>query len=314
VADEPARWAAQRAPQILARAEDEAVAVLRDALVEAAMGRRRRTPPAREPAPEPKAGGEVLWAYCVLPSRAASVQTGGVAGGVVEQVEAAGLTALAGRVPAGEFGAEPLRENLNDLAWLERVAREHEAVLEHALGAGPIVPLRLCTIFEGADGLRRMLEREHDALKRALAHLEGREEWGVKLLVDPERLTEQASPGAEPAGEGGAAYLERRRNERATREAAHAIAAGLAEDVHARLRSCAIDAVTRPAQNRELSGHDGEMLLNAAYLVEAHRLEELHALVAELEQRHSALGARLELTGPWPPYNFVPGATSAELA
>jgi gas vesicle protein GvpL/GvpF len=49
------------------------------------------------------------------------------------------------------------------------------------------------------------------------------------------------------------------------------------------------------------------MLLNAAYLVEADRIDELRDLVSDLELRHEHLGARIELTGPWPPYNFVPG-------
>jgi hypothetical protein len=30
--------------------------------------------------------------------------------------------------------------------------------------------------------------------------------------------------------------------------------------------------------------------------------------VAELEAHHRDLGARIELTGPWPPFNFVAGA------
>ena len=61
-----------------------------------------------------------------------------------------------------------------------------------------------------------------------------------------------------------------------------------------------------PPQNRELSGHEGEMLLNAAYLVEAQRVADLRERAAELAERHAAVGARIELTGPWPPYNFVP--------
>jgi len=101
----------------------------------------------------------------------------------------------------------------------------------------------------------------------------------------------------------------RRRVERRVRERAAQLATEVAESVHARLEAHAVDAVTRPAQNPELSGHDGEMLLNGAYLVEADRVDALHALVAELERDYGALGARLELTGPWPPYNFVPGGT-----
>ena len=108
--------------------------------------------------------------------------------------------------------------------------------------------------------------------------------------------------------------MRRRRAERETREAANALAREIAERVHARLADWATDAVTRPSQNRDLSGHEGEMLLNGAYLVESERVEGLSELVAELEARYSSLGARIELTGPWPPYNFVPGGDTTAVA
>ena len=253
---------------------------------------------------------DLVWAYCVLRAgEPAPAGPAGVAGAPVERVEADGLAAVVSRVARAEFGEEPLRRNLNDLDWLERVARAHEAVLEPAVAATTIVPLRLCTLYESEDGVREMLTAERDRLAGALERLSGRQEWGVKLIVDPERLT--AAPDNVPAGtssqpEGaGAAYLERRRAERQARETAHALAARIADDVHTRLRDEAIDAVTLPAQNRELSGHEGEMLLNGAYLVETGRAEDLRALVAELEERHGDFGARVELTGPWPPYNFA---------
>jgi hypothetical protein len=56
------------------------------------------------------------------------------------------------------------------------------------------------------------------------------------------------------------------------------------------------------------------MVLNGAYLVEADDLNDLRAAVAELEQAHRPLGARIELTGPWPPYNFLPRGGAAALA
>src|SRR5205085_11453064 len=114
-------------------------------------------------------------------------------------------------------------------------------------------------------------------------------------------------------GEGGA-YMLRRRLERELREAADSLGAEVAAQVHARLQDWAIDATTRPPQNRELSGHQGSMLLNAAYLVERDRVAELRRLVAELEARYRELGVRIELTGPWPPYNFVSPSDAAALA
>jgi hypothetical protein len=250
-----------------------------------------------------------LWLYCVarsddpLPEGLPGVDARHAA----ERVEHGGLAALVSRVSMDEFGEEPLRDNLGDLAWLERVARSHEAVLERALEQATIVPVRLCTIFADADGVVRLLEQEREALEDALGALAGRGEWSVKLLVD--RTALEAAAGVdlpEPDAEGsGAAYMLRRRHERQVRELADGIARDLAHDVHARICDEADDAVVNAPQNRELSGHAGEMLLNGAYLVETAAVERLRDVVAELEERHRALGARLELSGPFPPYNFV---------
>jgi hypothetical protein len=321
--DELARWAQTRAPDLIARAEAEAVAILRDALVHAARDAAApaRPSPAAQPSarpPVPPPTGELMWAYCVLRTDEADpVDVPGVDGAAVERVAGGGLTALVSRVPAAQFAAEPLRENLNELPWLETVARAHETVLEAAFALATIVPLRLCTIYEGVEGVRRMLEDEHETLEAALARLDGREEWGVKLLVDPQLLADAAraaSPEAaafaeeaEDRTEGGA-YMLRRRLERHVREQTEALASELAAQVHARLQDWALDAIARPAQNRDLSGHEGQMLLNGAYLVEAGRAEELHALADELGAHHRDVGARLELTGPWPPFNFIGAA------
>jgi hypothetical protein len=334
VADELGSWAKQRAPGLLARAEAEAVAALRDALIDAALSQRsgdapvrpaRRSTPRDAPPAADAPTGEALWAYCVvragepLPPDASAIADNGR----LERVDAGDLAALVSRVPLAEFGAEPLRENLNDLAWLERVARAHEAVLDGAIRQSTIVPLRLCTIYESEQSVREMLEREHDALARALDVLAGRQEWGVKLLVDEEQLAEHArSRSTETAAleeelgarTGGGAYMLRRRLERHVRETVDALGAELADDVHSQLADLASGTVVLAPQNPELSGHEGRMLLNGAYLVDAERVEQMHELVAELEQRHRELGAQLVLTGPWPPYNFVPGGGTAALA
>jgi hypothetical protein len=327
VPDELDRWAAGRAPDLLARAEAEAVDELKRALLKAALERQAARPRARRApeerreaasaATEPAPSGDGIWAYCV--TRASDVpDIQGVHGSQVERVEEGGLAVLVSRVPLSEFGEDALRSNLNDLDWLERVARDHEAVLERALHAGTIVPLRICTIFADEEGASSMLAEQRSALDTALDALDGRQEWGVKLTVDRVALEAAARERAPEAFDeelegqsAGGAYMLRRRQERELREAADRLAGGIAEDVHARLQDWATDAVVNRPQNPDLSGHEGDMLLNAAYLVEEAKVERLHELVEELSERHRGLGARLELTGPWPPYNFVPRTESA---
>jgi Gas vesicle synthesis protein GvpL/GvpF len=333
MADEPARWAADRAAELLARAEAEAVEVLRDMLVDAALAERRPAPrgrpapPARRaqapPGKPPADLGDALWAYCVLHAETpAPAHLTGVHEAGVRRVESGALAALVSPVPLAEFGADPLRANLNDLEWLERTARSHERVLDAALAAGTLVPLRLCTIYENDDSVTEMLERESGPLLEALERLEGHEEWGVKLLVDRAFLEDEARrtspevPALEAELEGlsgGGEYMLRRRLERHVRELADRLATEVAEDVHGRLEALAADAVTLPAQNRELSGRPGDMLVNGAYLVEADRVQRLGELARELEEQHRAVGAQVELTGPWPPYNFA-GAAGAGIA
>jgi Gas vesicle synthesis protein GvpL/GvpF len=322
------RWAAGRAPDLLARAEAEAVEELKRALLKAALKRhaaRADEPPEAPPRPDrravpepdPAPAGDGIWAYCITRARDAPAIVG-LAGAPVERIVEGDLAVLVSRVPLSEFGEDALRRNLNDLDWLERVARDHEAVLERALEEGTIVPLRICTIFADERGAGRMLSEQRPALDTALDVLDGREEWGVKLTVDRAALEtaarDRAPEGSDEELEGrsaGGAYMLRRRQERQLREAADRLAGGIAEDVHARLQDWATDAVVNPPQNPEVSGHEGDMLLNAAYLVESAKVERLHELVEELRERHRELGARIELTGPWPPYNFVPRAESA---
>jgi hypothetical protein len=353
--DELDRWAAGRAEDLIARAEAEAVAELKAALLRAAAvpsrtgaaptatpqptaapepavaaeataspqpaaaGTAPTVPPAptaataatMPPAPAASPEGDALWAYCVARDDAALA--GGGPGvhpdGALQWVREAGLALLCSRVPLAEFGEEPLRHNLNDLHWLERTARAHEAAIGAAFAQAPVVPLRLCTIFADEAGARRMLEERSEPLARAISTLEGREEFSVKLLVDRDRLADDLRGGEAPAEAGsGAAYLLLRREERRLREAVADRAARLAEDVHARLQERAVDARVRPPQNRELSGHEGDMVLNGAYLVERDQADGLRALVEELRARHGALGARIELGGPFPPYSFVPEA------
>jgi Gas vesicle synthesis protein GvpL/GvpF len=282
------------------------------------------TPPPSEQFP-PSDREEGLWAYCVAAADA-SLPAGNP--GVepdrrLERVEHGGLAALVSKVPLAHYGEDALRDNLNNLDWLERVARAHEAVLELALAESTIVPLRLCTIYEGYEGVTGMLTAERKSFEAALDLLDGRQEWGVKVLVDRRALEAgvravsadvSALEKEVEASSGGGAYMMGRRVEREVGALAERKLAEVTNDIHGRLADWAEDGVLNPPQNRDLSRHEGEMVMNAAYLVEAGKVARFRELIGELEERYGKLGISLELTGPWPPYNFVPSSASARTA
>jgi hypothetical protein len=235
----------------------------------------------------------------------------------VRLIEHRGLTAFASQVSLSEFGEEPLHENLNDVEWLEAKARAHERVLDHVLARMPVVPMRLCTIYRSEGHVREVLEREHDVFADALERLEGKTEWGVKVIAQPGALDaaadRESGAGGEPEEDlsAGAAYMREKSRASRRRDAADRIAEAWAQDVHERVAAYAIEALLNPIQNPEVSGHTGDMLLNGVYLVDDRAAPEFHSAIDVLATEYQPRGVRVELTGPWPPYNFVKGSIEA---
>jgi len=214
----------------------------------------------------------------------------------VVAIECGGVTGIASRVSLDEFDESTLPERLADAAWLERTIRAHEQVLEGALARTAVVPCRFCTVYRDEDHLRSFLAAHSNALAEALERLGGRVELGVKAFTAPEPRSTAGQ------AESGRAYLEARREEQRRREELAASRSRTAAELHGRLSSAAEDGVVLDLQSREASGRDEEMLFNGAYLVlERDRFER--ALDAIARERADL---QLELTGPWPAYNFVP--------
>ncbi|HEV7185792.1 MAG TPA: GvpL/GvpF family gas vesicle protein [Leifsonia sp.] len=261
-------------------------------------------------------GGEALYLYGVVSADELPTTTiaGVFPGAPLETVVCDGLAAVISRVPLSEFGDEHLKENLERLAWLERTARGHEAVIEVVRTQSTMIPMRLCTLFRSQEAISEMLSREREPLMEALERLAGRSEWGVKALADlariqlslPRARETQANQGDVAAGR---SYLQDRQAERRVAREVDAWVRGAVLEVHDTLTAAAGTGLRNPVQPRELSGSEDEMVLNGVYLVRELKLDEFRNCFDDLNQRYASTGLRLELTGPWPPYNFV--STSA---
>lgn len=250
-----------------------------------------------------------LWVYAVterIPA-AGLDQVAGVGGGPVRTVATAGLTAIAEEVRLEEFGEAALRRNLEDLAWLEETARAHHRVIDAAARHGPVVPMRLATVYSGDASVAEMLAARRDDFQIALTRTSRRQEWGVKAYAAGRAEAEPApgDGGAEDAAAGGkgAAYLRRRRDQLSAQQDARRELTARVEQVHAALCQLAADSRLHPPQAPQLTGTTAQMLLNAAYLLDEQRSDDFSAAVEALAANHPAL--RLELTGPWPPYSFA---------
>ncbi|SEB66283.1 GvpL/GvpF family gas vesicle protein [Streptomyces melanosporofaciens] len=240
----------------------------------------------------------------------------GVAGEPVVAVRHQGLAVLAGAVPAEDFDEGPLRERLEDMAWLEKVARTHQRVVDTVGAESCVIPVRLATVCQGEEGLRRLLATGRERFASALDRLEGRVEWGVKAYAatpappEPPALQEPPAPDGPPAGipntpggMSGRDYLRRRKAQRQAAEQRWGDTEEGARLVHDTLSGLAERARLHPPQDPRLSGVSDRNVLNAAYLVRREDSAAFAERVGELAGRTAAL--RVELTGPWAPYSFT---------
>jgi hypothetical protein len=147
-------------------------------------------------------------------------------------------------------------------------AAQHAADVVTAFAAhSPVLPAPVGVVFRSAESVERWLELHYSALSGALSFVENR----VAARVHVRRAGDDDGDGAD----------------------LNAIAA---ESLHV-LRRAAVASV--PLQSVRGAG----IVLSAAFLVE----EDLwRDFVGEVEaQGKTEAAVRFELTGPWPPYDFV---------
>ncbi|GAA2354726.1 GvpL/GvpF family gas vesicle protein [Streptomyces cuspidosporus] len=247
----------------------------------------------------------------------------------VRTLAAGPLTAVVQDVPAADFAEDALRQRLTDREELERCARAHHEVIMAASAVTPTVPLPFATLYLGDARVRAALREKEESFLAALGRLTGRVEWGVKVYTAPAPLDSLApsptpsparSPGAAsalspctppgttpdtPAGSG-RAYLERVRGRRQLRERRQNAALQAAERVDAVVRGLAVAARRLRPHGVEVTGAHRTHLLNAAYLVDSARADELRATLEAL--RREETDVQIELSGPWAPYSFADGS------
>ena len=213
------------------------------------------------------------------------------------------LWLITAAVPLDLYGPQPLEARLQDLEWVSEAAVAHEGVVEHfsrARGA-VVIPTKLFTMFSS---LERAIEEVGDAraaIERAMKHIAGSEEWGIRILRKPAAARPAASARTKRPTSG-AAFLAARKDARDATASQRQAAIAAADAAFDRLGRHARDAKRR--QRRREPG-DNPPVLEAAFLVRAGARARFKAEARRQAAACAAAGAELTISGPWPAYNFV---------
>jgi Gas vesicle synthesis protein GvpL/GvpF. len=126
----------------------------------------------------------------------------------------------------------------------------------------------------------------------------------VKGLLDREAAKAHLTEEAPSEAESGTAYLQRRKQVQDAEADLDDWLDETAEGLLDPLRAPARETRVLPVQGN--AGREADVVFNWAFLVPSANVEAFRAEVERAEQDHEATGLTLDLTGPWPPYNFRP--------
>jgi len=223
------------------------------------------------------------------------------------------LAALVSQVPRATYNEESLAEHLTDATWTAIRAMRHETVAEYVAKRASVIPLRFGTIYLERNSIEHMLTEKSRELEEIIEHLRGREEWGVNVYCDRAVLLlsiTSVSPVlrelAERAAQAppGQSYLMQKKIDALRVDEARAAVNRIVDQIEANLKEQTDDARRLRILKVETTEH-GELKAKFAFLVKRSSFEEFRDAAERLAQEHQPAGVRLELTGPWPVYNFV---------
>lgn len=194
-----------------------------------------------------------------------------------------------------------MESNLNDIV-------AHQRVVEAARESNTVLPVRFGVILKNEEGIKKLLASSYKDYRAKLSSLSGKDEIGIKVLLDKsslKKIKEQAAQSEEirklkqeiSSAKPGTSYFLKMRLEDAMKNETLMKIDKMVGEINSSLAEAAVD-------RRLLKNDVGEIVLNAAYLVEKDKIRAFDAKVKELRERFEREGMTLHRSGPWAPYSF----------
>jgi hypothetical protein len=223
------------------------------------------------------------------------------------------LAAVLSKVPWEDFcgGAAELR--MRDPAWAGPRALQHEAVVEAAMRHSPVLPARFGTIFSSQERLAEFLDRHRGDISQFLERVADQEEWSVRGLLNRRQAGRALTSASLAAQEAQLAALPPETRCLLQRRIRQACKKELSLWLDETYRQVACDLIKPAADFRECQAMPCERLergievvLNCALLLPKGATAAFRSRIDQLNANHAPKGLVFELSGPRPPYRFVP--------
>lgn len=199
--------------------------------------------------------------------------------------------------PSGEFAVAVSEFDRSTDKLDEKTVLEHARVVSACFRLSTVLPFRFGTIFDTEEALRQAVRSNRRTFGESVAKLRGKAEMRLKLVVRDGSLREAMTDIELPNTVGGD-YLAKLRVKASRERERQTKARALSVQVHKLFNPLEEEVSCKKVDA------DG-MLLDIAHLIDSKSIEKY-------QNRYTTAAKQLKncelvISGPWPPYHFMPG-------
>ncbi|MDR3762848.1 MAG: GvpL/GvpF family gas vesicle protein [Acidobacteriota bacterium] len=232
------------------------------------------------------------YAYCL--SEQASFQQGRVRRPfLIESLKGVGGNAVRG-FPCGEFVV--IVSEIGDSPTLtQQSVMEHARTVSECFKLATLLPFKFGTVFESDDALRQAVRNNKKTFSESIARLRGKSEMHIKVMVREGFALENVL--AIPPHKAGGEYLTRLKEQASRDRERQSRARALSLQVHKLLSPLQEEVSCKKVE----SG----IVLDIAHLIDSNGVAKYQSRYSNA--LHQFKNVEISLTGPWPPFHFMPG-------
>lgn len=279
-------------------------------------GTRRRVAASPRP-PVPVSSSQAhTYLYCFFKGPSALSPQKGIDKNATFVLSYKNLCALVSPVSADEYNEETLNHRIQDLEWLTARVKRHEEIVRYVMELHPVIPIRFGSIYASDKRVQEILSSGYDEFCSHLDFISDKEEWGIKVYAQQGAGRKTAEASSEvisqlderisSATSSGQAYLLRKKRENLIREQSIDFLSILSDRIFQQLLSQSIYARRNKLLSKDATGIEGDMILNAAFLLDKLDVEAFKEEVDALAASYESDAFYFQISGPWPCYNFCP--------
>ncbi len=195
-----------------------------------------------------------------------------------------------------------MESNMNDIV-------AHQRVVEAAREIGTVLPVRFGVILKNEEGIKKLLTGSYKDYSAKIVQVRGKDEIGIKVLLGKASLKKIEAQAQEQSDEiqkikseissaqPGTSYFMKLRLQDAVKNETLRKIDQMVGEINRTLGSGAQDT-------KMMKNEVGEIVLNAAYLVDRNKMNEFDTKLRELRDRFESQGMTIHRSGPWAPYSF----------